>query len=682
MLLDDETLKEMLYATGGDIEATFSMADRYGFDPDDTEQALYRINKSDAKLIPSLQKARKTAPSDATATADAPTEYAKKAEQAARYAKAEAAHPYEHAILPRAVEAVQADKVRPSEVFLGLANDVMTAPSRAFWSAVGSGAEGYGKAFNAVSDAIERNGGPKQIGRLPEHIPMTDSANPEGMGADASSLFMMAGGPQWAGAKTAGALFKGTKAGSKLAKGVKKAAELGADFGTGYLLNAPFDNGIGTAEAALGAGSGVVAGLGAPLLKNGVGEFSVLGAVDAGAKRAGEAAKEKAKKVAGQWMRPTKTEAFKNDLDLEVLLKPGPDGAASPIQKGAHQLDVKEAIDENVSKMHKQRGELWSKVDDQYKKAYEDGDVLILPKEGAEMPRPVDMTSVGEDYMGLITDDVANGKLFRTDAQEKARKFWEDRAKDAEEYAKGLGHFGTEQPHWNAHVDRGDLGFESFIKEGAEVPAGADFSLFVTPHQLQRQSNDLYETFVRNAKARAKRGEGVTPNDLAAMRAYEAMSKKIAETTDDFGSKVIPNYIATRENYSKWLPWQHQANDKAREWSNDFWTNMSKRRESMPVRAWKGIKEHTLPILNNEATAGKARQLYDLGVFLQSGPSTRAAVGAARTGAGSAGRTLPNQVNAKRDFGTDFERWFADEYGWAPQTEEDAEAYIRALMGE
>jgi hypothetical protein len=680
MLLDDETLKEMLYATGGDIEATFSMADRYGFDPDDTEQALLRINKSDAKLIPSLQKARKTAPSDATATADAPTEYAKKAEQTARYEKAEAAHPYEHAILPRAVEAVQADKVSPKEVMLGLAEDVATAPARAFWSAVGSGAEGYGKAFNSVADAAERNGIPAPNFRLPERIPLTDSANPEGLGNDASSIFTMVGGPRMAAAKFGTKFLKGAKAGSKLGKAAKKGAELAADFGAGYLLNAPFDNGIGAVEAAMGTGAGGVFGVASPILRRGKGAF--IGKADDLFSSVGNKLQERGKKVAGQWMRPTKTEAFKNDLDLEVLLKRGPDGAPSPIQPGAHQLDVKETIDNTVDKMHKQRGELWGPLDAKYRQAYENGDVLILPKENAPLPRPVDMAEVGQDYMDRITDDVANGKLFRTDAQEKAFKFWEDRAKDAEEYAKGLGQFGHEQPYWTGHVDRPDLGFESYLKTGAEMPAGAERSIYVTPHQLQHQSNDLYETFVRNAKARAKKGEGVTPTDQSALRAYEAMSKKIAETTDDYASREIPGYIATRENYSKWLPWQHQANDKAREWSNDFWLNQDRRREPLFVRAWKAAKERTVPILNNEATAGKARQLYDLGEVLKQAPTQKAAENAVRSGAEAFGRTGSVERPERTKFGTDFQRWYNDMYGYDPQTQEEAEAYIRALMGE
>ena len=679
MLLDDETLKEMLYATGGDIEATFSMTDRYGFDPDDTEQALRRINKSDAKLIPSLQKARKTAPSDATATADAPTEYAKKAEQAARYAKAEANHPTEHAILPRAVEAVQADKVSPKEVMLGLAEDVATAPSRAFWSAVGGAAEGYGKAYNAVADAAERNGLPAPNFRLPEHIPLTDSANPEGLGNDASSIFTMVGGPQMAAAKFGTNFLKGARAGSKLGKAAKKGAELAADFGAGWLLNAPFDNGIGAAEAAMGTGAGGVFGVASPVLRRGNGAF--IGKADEIFSGVGNKLQEKGEKVASQWMRPTKTEAFKNDLNLKTLLEPGPDGAASPIQKGAHQLDVKEAIDETVDKMHKQRGELWKDVDDKFKGAYEGGDVLILPKENAPLPRPVNMVDVGEDYMGLITDDVANGKLFRTDAQEKAFKFWEDRAKDAEEYAKGLGQFGREQPHWTAHVDRPEYGFESFLKDGAELPEGAERGVFVTPHQLQLQSNDLYNVYVRNAKARAKRGEGVTPTDQAAIRAYEAMSKRIAETTDDYAARNVPGYIATRENYSKWLPWQHQANDKAREWSNDFWLNQNRRRESLPIRAWKGIKERTVPILNNEATAGKARQLYDLGTIFTQAPTQKAAENVVRPGAEALGRAGSVGRPERTKFGTEFQRWYNEQYGRDPQTREEAEAFFRAMQG-
>ena len=100
------------------------------------------------------------------------------------------------------------------------------------------------------------------------------------------------------------------------------------------------------------------------------------------------------------------------------------------------------------------------------------------------------------------------------------------------------------------------------------------------------------------------------------------------------------------------------------------------------MRFWKSVKERTLPIFNNEATAGKARQLYDLGTFFTQAPTQKAAENFVRSGAEAFGRTGSVERPERTKFGTDFQRWYNDMYGYDPQTQEEAEAYIRALMGE
>lgn len=679
----DATIKEMLYAVGGDLSAVVAMAERYGIEKSAVKSALHRIKDADEKLIPSLQ----TAVSDATRAPlaeDIDRKYKENAHNAANYAKAEQTNHYNHALLPRATEAVF-DR-DPKKIFMGLADDISSFPSRAFWGMLGLAGEGYAKAANAAFNTD-----------FPEHFASTDMANPKGIGHDNSSIFTFlgvpakfgAGGvkvlsktvPAYKKAKMAADAEKASKAQQLLLDATRKGIEYGTDFGIGYLANKPFNgDNIDAGDAAVGTAFGAGFDGASHFLGKWKGKPGLLGkGATSFFRYMGDKLKEKGKNTAGAWLRPNKNQAFKNNLDLEILLRGTPDGGKSVIQKGMSQNEVADQVEDLIEKMNRQRGELWARTDPVFAKAYEgDG---IIPANG---PQPVNIYDVADAYRAGLEAAEESGKIFTLGAKTKAEKYGDALIDDAKNYAEGL--IGNERPHWRGR--RGSV----YYKEG-ELPTdldGVELGYFVSPHDLQKQANNLYETDVRNARARMRRGEGYTPEDLAAQNAYVAMSDEIAKTTDDLAGDVIPGYFATRRNYADWLGWQRAMNDKRREWANDFWHNLAKSKQSLPSRVWETTLEHTFPIFRAGPSAGKARQLYDLGEFLEN-KAGQLVVGAEKAGVegGAKNRVLNESPRmslesvgrtAGKDVVSDFGTWFLDNYGFAPETQEAAEAYIRSLF--
>ena len=633
----DQIMQRILLTTGGDIEAAYAIGDNLGLNDDEIARTLHRVDEAYPGLVEELER-NAAAPSDATATRDVRAEYLDETQKRANRAKAQQKYGFLHKLAPELTEASLPNAKGKQDNWArakGLAGDVLSFPGRAIVGALGAGLEGWGDFFD--SDYWRR-------------LPSTDMDNPEGIGNDKSSWLMFWNVPRIAGTKGAELLTKAAKGfadkrgkvsglatvfanSPKAQTAARKGIEYGADFGAGYLANLPFDdNEIGAADAALGTGVGGaidggrfafgrIPGLGRlnPAVGNSVKFFQMLNHVPEKIERKvhdwGTGFRKDGIKTAEEWLRPDKTSSMKNNLDAEVLLREGPNGRAPAIRKGDTQMDVKERIDETVQAAHDQRGQLWKQTDKRFADAVQNPTYTIKP--GDDFPQPINMVDVGEDYVDLITKDVGNGKLFSVDDQNVASKFWEKQANDAEEFATGAGVFGKEQPYWRAKYTDPVTGETTFYRNAADAPQGAEFGVFVSPHQLQLQSSRLYDQHIRDAKARMKKNEGVKPEDVAATRAHEAMGNAIAETTDKFGASVVPDYFATRDFYSQWLPWQHVANSKSRDWANNFWGNHRKAGESLPTRFGKWAKEHTFPIFSNEATAGKARQLYDLGLMLE-----------------------------------------------------------------
>ncbi len=187
-----------------------------------------------------------------------------KALREGKYAQAEQRSHFNHALFPRAVEATMGKCVDPAETIVGLLDDVTSLPGRALVGIVGKSAEGYAKAMNSAFGTD-----------LPEHLPSTDMANPNGLGHDNSSFLTFWGGPAWLGErialkdapkilpkayKTTLAAVKAGNAARKERLAVdaeRKGAEYGVDFGVGWLANKPFDSHEVTAsDAAFGTAIG------------------------------------------------------------------------------------------------------------------------------------------------------------------------------------------------------------------------------------------------------------------------------------------------------------------------------------------------------------------------------------------------------------------------------------------
>ena len=610
-----EEVRQMLELTGANPKAVLALAAKRGYGRDEVKAAMLEINLEDPAFIENL---RTPVQQDKTATPDPMQERVRQAQAAGRRVAAQQQYGDVHKQFPQLTEALTA-KSGVGPAVGGFLADVTSWPGRASVGAIGAGLEGWGDALDI--DYLRR-------------LPSTDMDNPEGIGNDNSSIFAFTGAPVKLGTKAAAKALPGlakkvaagtaTKGEKAALKAAAKAGEYGTDFGASWLMNSALGNDeIGAAESAAGTGAGMgIDLLGTGLKRNKYGKllltpFSLPGVkrAEGAVRKLGEKAEDKGVETASSWMRPTKSQDMKaGGLDARVLLEDAPDGSKSAIQPGATQMDVKDKIDETVQKMHEQRGELWKQVDSQF----EDGGPIYTVKADGSQPMPVNMDDVGQEYVDLVTKDVGNGKLFSVGAQNRANKFWTDRVQDAEDYATGSGIFGNEQPHWRARVDNGDGTF-TYYRDPKDAPldANVEYGLYVSPHQLQKQSQDVYDQYVRNANARFMRKEGITPTDISANRAYDAMSQAIAGTTDDFGASAVPGYFATRKNYAKWLPWMHAAADKSREWTTDFFGNLSKKQEPLRRRVTNYVAEHTLPMLRNGVTPGKARQLYDVGKKLQ-----------------------------------------------------------------
>ena len=682
-----EELKHLLVATGGNLREVAELAEKRGIPRGTTFAILSEIDDEAPDFIPDV---RGQSVSDNTRTADVLAEHRADTRKRADRVLAQQKYGNWHKFFPNSTEAaLHDDGIHPVAAF----KDAWTLLGRAGFGALGKGLEGWGDALDI--DYLR-------------HLPSTDMDNPEGIGNDYSLPFVAVGAPAKIGATVVrNVAGSGAKALAKNA--ARKGVEYGADFGIGYLANKPFDNGIEAGDAALGTASGFGMDVVSTLLTKAPGG-KILGkaiktpvdGIVAGAEKkvhdAGTKLKKKGVETAESWMRPTKSQDMKaGGLDAEVLLQKGPDGKAPAIRKGAKQMDVKERIDDVVQKMHEQRGELWKQTDEHFAAAAQNPTYVIKP--GDTAPLPVNVDDIGQRYVDKISDDVAHGKLFSVEDQDAARKFWEKQAQDAENYATGAGIFGGEQPYWRGKYTDPVTGEITFYRNAADVPAGGEFGLFVSPHQLQYQSSRLYDKSMRDANARMKRGEGIRAPDVAANRAHEALGEAIAETTDGFGTSVVPNYFATRENYAKWLPWQHAANDKAREWTTDFFGNLVKRKDPLYLRFWRGAKEHTFPIFSGEATPGKARQLYDLGSWLEGvkfgsgvfrNPAKAGVESNARADKGvleTIGRNLRGKFGTAAVAGNRFEGDGLDSllyetYGWAPEDLQAAnEAYIREHFG-
>jgi hypothetical protein len=612
-MLKDE-VRQMLELTGANPKAVLALAEKRGYNRDEVKATMKEINSEDPAFIENL---RNPVQQDRTATADPVLERKLQAKKDGARVAAQQEYGVLHKQLPAFTEAL-VSKSGIGPAVGGLADDVTSWLGRAPVAFAGKGLEGWGDMLDI--DYLRR-------------LPSTDMDNPEGIGHDNSAIFTMVGAPLKFGIKAGAKVLPGlakkvaagtaTKAEKAALKAATKAGEYGTDFGASWLMNSALGNDeIGAAESAAGTGVGMgIDLLGAGLKRTPMGKLLTPFSLP-GVKRAedvvhdlGKKAEDKGVNTASAWMRPTKSQDMKaGGLDARTLLEDAPDGSKSAIQPGATQMDVKDKIDETVQKMHEQRGKLWQQVD----KQFEDGGPIYTVKADGSQPMPVNMDDVGQEYVDLVTKDVGNGKLFSVEAQNRADKFWADRAQDAEDYATGTGIFGNEQPHWRARVKNEDGSF-TYFRDPKDVPMGvpAEYGLYVSPHQLQKQSQDVYDKYVRNANARAKKMEGITPTDISANRAYDAMSQAIAGTTDDFGASAVPGYFATRKNYAKWLPWMHAAADKSREWTTDFFGNLSKKQEPLRRRVTNYVAEHTLPMLRNGVTPGKARQLYDVGKKLQ-----------------------------------------------------------------
>jgi len=662
-----EEVRRMLELTGANPKAVLALAEKRGYNRDEVKATMLEINLEDPAFIENL---RSPVQQDRTATADPALERKLQAQEAGRRVAAQQQYGNVHKQFPQFTEALTA-KSGVGPAVGGLLADVTSWPGRATVGAIGAGLEGWGDALDV--DYLRR-------------LPSTDMDNPEGIGNDNSSIFAFTGAPAKLGTKAAAKVLPGlakkvaagtaTKGEKAALKAAAKGAEYGSDFGASYLMNSLLDNDeIGAAESAAGTGAGMgIDLLGAGLKRGKFGKllhpFSLPGVeqTEKAVHNLGKKAEDKGVETASSWMRPTKSQDMKaGGLDARTLLEDAPDGSKSAIQPGATQMDVKDKIDDIVQKMHEQRGELWKQVDQQF----EDGGPIYTVKPDGSQPMPVNMDDVGQEYVDLVSKDVGNGKLFSVGAQKRADKFWADRAQDAEDYATGAGIFGNEQPHWRARVKNADGSF-TYYRDPKDIPMGvpAEYGLYISPHQLQKQSQDVYDQYVRNANARFKRMEGITPTDISANRAYDAMSHSIANTTDDFGASAVPGYFATRQNYAKWLPWMHAAADKSREWTTDFFGNLSKKQEPLRRRVTNYVAEHTLPMLRNGVTPGKARQLYDVGKKLQQFKVPESPFGMGARAASEVGTRGQFGVSGVQPMSMDeLNQLLYDEYGILPPQE-------------